>query len=53
MLELIFTNNHELISNIYIQLSEFTDHEYVKRETSHMVKTNDKNVFNKEINLST
>ena len=26
ILELIFTNNHELISNIYIQPSEITDH---------------------------
>ena len=34
-LELIFTNNHELISNIYSEHSEITDHDYIICETSH------------------
>ena len=32
ILELIFTNNHNLISNIYIQPSEITDHKYIKQD---------------------
>ena len=28
ILELIFTNNHELITNIHLQPSEITDHKY-------------------------
>ena len=34
-LELVFTNNHELISNLYIERSKLTDHKYVICETSH------------------
>ena len=34
-LELIFTNNHELISNIYSEYSKLTDHRYIICETSH------------------
>merc|ERR1711913_254240 len=30
ILELIFTNNHELITNMQIQPSEITDHKYIK-----------------------
>ena len=35
-LELIFTNNHELISNIYVETSKITDHKYIICETSHL-----------------
>ena len=41
ILELIFTNNHELISNIYVQPSEITDHKYIVCETSHTVISKD------------
>ena len=34
-IELVFTNNHELISNLYIECSKLTDHKYVICETSH------------------
>ena len=34
-LELIFTNNHELITNIYGEHSEVSDHDYIVCETSH------------------
>ena len=34
-LELIFTNNHDLIMNIYGEHSEISDHEYIVCETSH------------------
>merc|ERR1711874_123326 len=34
ILELIFTNNHELITSVQVQPSEITDHEYIKCETS-------------------
>jgi len=42
ILELIFTNSHNLISNIYIQLSEISDHKYIKCETYHTLPTHDK-----------
>ena len=35
ILELIFTNNHELITNIYGEHSEISDHDYIVCETSH------------------
>ena len=35
ILELVFTNNHDLVSNIYGELSEITDHDYIICETSH------------------
>ena len=35
ILELIFTNNHELITSVQVQPSEITDHEYIKCETSY------------------
>ena len=41
ILELIFKNNHELITNIHIQTSEITDHEYITCETSHKLSTNE------------
>ena len=53
MLELIFTNNHELISNMYIQPTKITDHEYIICETSHVFQSNDKQELNEELNLST
>merc|ERR1711874_643080 len=52
MPELIFTNNHELISNTYIQPMKITDHEYIICETSH-VQSIDKQELNKELNLFT
>ena len=33
----IFTNNHELISNNYGEHSEISDHDYIVCETSHEV----------------
>ena len=36
-LELIFTNNHELISNIYSEHSQLSDHRWIVCETSHCV----------------
>ena len=42
ILELIFTNNHELITNMQIQPSEITDHKYIKCETSHKLSTMEK-----------
>ena len=41
ILELIFTNNHELITNIHIQPSEITDHKYIVCETSYKLPIND------------
>ena len=35
ILELIFTNNHDLITNIYGEHSEISDHDYIVCETSH------------------
>merc|ERR1712179_607680 len=53
VLELIFTNNHNLISNIYIQPSELSDHKYIRCETSHTLPTHDeKQVPIQETNLS-
>ena len=53
ILELILTNNHNLISNMYIQPSEISDHKYIKCETSHALPTLNKNqVSNQETNLS-
>lgn len=53
ILELIFTNNHELISNTYIQPSKITDHKYIICETSHSLQANNnKHMLNDESNLS-
>ena len=53
ILELIFTNNHELISNTYIQSSKITDHKYITCETSHSLQANNKkNILNNESNFS-
>merc|ERR1711874_250134 len=35
ILELIFTNNHELITSVHVQPSEITDHEYIRCKTSY------------------
>ena len=40
ILELIFTNNHDLISNIYGEHSEISDHDYIVCETSHDLSIN-------------
>lgn len=40
ILELIFTNNHDLITNIYGEHSEITDHDYIVCETSHNFEVN-------------
>merc|ERR1711874_316039 len=52
--DLIFTNNHELITNMQIQPSEITDHKYIKCETSHKLSTMEKDhVPDNGTNLST
>merc|ERR1712179_267162 len=54
ILDLIFTNNHELITSIHIQSSKITDHKYIKCETSHKLSTNEKeHIPNNGTNLST
>ena len=40
ILELIFTKNHELITNIHIQPSEITDHKYIVCEASYKLPIN-------------
>ena len=35
ILELIFTNNHDLITNMYSEKSKLSDHDYILCETSH------------------
>ena len=53
ILELIFTNNHDLISNIYIQPSKITDHKYIICETSHKLSINDtQHISENDTNLS-
>ena len=53
ILELIFTNNHELISNIYGEHSEITDHDYIVCETSHsLILKNSNAIETGETNLS-
>merc|ERR1711874_119488 len=42
ILDLIFTTNHELITNIHIQPSEITDHKYIKCKTSQKLSSNGK-----------
>merc|ERR1711874_838339 len=54
ILDLIFTNNHELITNMQIQPSEITDHKYIKYETSHKLSAIEKyHVPDNVTNLST
>ena len=53
ILELIFTNNHELLTSIHVQPSEITDHEYIRCETSYVLSTVTKErVPDSETNLS-
>merc|ERR1711913_166752 len=54
ILELIFTNNHELITSVQVQPSKITDHEYIKCETSYKLpsRTTEK-VPESDTNLST
>merc|ERR1711874_499440 len=53
ILELIFTNSHNLISNIYIQPTEISDNKYIKCETFHTLLIHDKkHVTNYVTNLS-
>ena len=53
ILELIFTNNHELISNIYIEPSKITDHKYITCETSYKLSISDtKHISENDTNLS-
>ena len=40
ILELIFTNNHELITNIHLQPSEITDHKFIVCDTSYNLPIN-------------
>ena len=54
ILDLIFTNNHELITSMQIQPSEITDHKYIKGETSHKLPAMGKDhVPDNGTNLST
>ena len=52
ILELIFTNNHELISNIYVEPSKITDHKYIVCETSYSSVKEDKSSTPVDLNLS-
>ena len=52
-LELVFTNNHDLISNIYRERSELSDHKYIICETSHNVTVNSQQIITpQETNLA-
>ena len=52
-LELIFTNNHELISNIHGEQSELSDHRYIVCETSYSFSSNNQKIEEpKETNLA-
>merc|ERR1712215_392451 len=51
--ELIFTNNHDLITNVQIQPSVITDHMYIVCETIHKLHTKEKeHIPADEVNLS-
>merc|ERR1712002_620578 len=53
ILELIFTNNHDLITNVQIQPSVITDHMYIVCETIHKLHTKEKDhIPADEVNLS-
>merc|ERR1711895_159173 len=43
ILELIFTNNHDLISHVQIQPSKITDHKYIVCETTQPPKSQREN----------
>ena len=54
ILELIFTNNHELITSVQVKPSEITDHEYIECETSYKLSAMGKeHVQDNGTNLST
>ena len=54
ILELIFTNNHELITSVQVKPSEITDHEYIECETSYKLSAMGKeHVHDNGTNLST
>merc|ERR1711913_120212 len=54
ILELIFTNNHELITSVQVQPSKITDHEYIKCETSYKLPSRTiEKVPESDTNLST
>jgi len=51
--ELVFTNNHDLVSNIYGERSELTDHDYIICETSHNFNIDkDEQIETADTNLS-
>jgi len=53
ILELIFTNNHELITSVQVEPSKITDHEYIKCDTSYKLSVRGKeDVHDKGTNLS-
>merc|ERR1712002_610057 len=53
ILELIFTNNHDLTTNVQIQPSMITDHMYIVCETIHKLHTKEKeHIPADEVNLS-
>ena len=53
ILELIFTNNHDLIANIYGEKSKISDHDFIVCETSHKSFLNEEKAEeSKDINLS-
>ena len=51
ILEVIFTNNHELITNIHIQPSEITGHKYVVCETSYKLPINDMQYISEKMKI--
>merc|ERR1712105_281318 len=52
--DLVFTNNHDLITSIRVQPSEISDHEYITCETSYKLPTTAKeHVPESDTNLST
>ena len=54
ILELIFTNNHDLITSVQIQPSEITDHKYIVCEITHKLHTKEKEQIPvNDVNLST
>ena len=53
ILELVLTNNHDLVSNIYGERSELTDHDYIICETSHNFNIDkDEQIETADTNLS-
>merc|ERR1711874_918289 len=53
ILELIFTNNHELITSVQVEPSKITDHENIKCDTSYKLSVRGKeHVHDKGTNLS-